>query len=101
LKGDPLNAWQMGHGERTRWAVIHLPGVGETCARGKRHRDALQRHVVARLAEAGWARPEQVQAIERFSQGGLRQYNEEGRVVLQARWRCACTARCRRPSWRG
>ena len=30
-------------------------------------RSALQRQVVARLGEAGWARAEQVQAIERFA----------------------------------
>jgi L-fucose mutarotase len=31
------------------------------------YRSALQRQVVQRLAEAGWAAPEQVEAVERFA----------------------------------
>ena len=73
-------------------AVIHLPGVGvertsqallsllpldeavaqpvacmQVCGMPEGWRSALQRRVVALLAEGGWARPKQVQAIERFA----------------------------------
>jgi L-fucose mutarotase len=73
-------------------AVIHLPGVGvervseavlsllpldaavaqpvacmQVCGMPDGWRSALQRRLLARLAEQGWARPEQVQAVERFA----------------------------------
>ena len=42
-------------------ACMHVSGMPEGW------RSALQRRLVTRLHEAGWARPEQVEAVERFA----------------------------------
>ena len=83
-----FTATTLGRGK----TVIHMPGVGvqrvceavlsllpldeavaqpvacmQVCGTPEGWHSALQRQLIARLAEAGWARPEQVEAIERFA----------------------------------
>lgn len=83
-----FTATTLGRGK----TVIHLPGVGvqraceavlsllpldeavaqpvacmQVSGTPEGWRSALQRQLIASLAEAGWARPEQVEAIERFA----------------------------------
>ena len=48
-------------------AVARPVACMQVCGMPEGWRSALQRRMLARRAEAGWARPEQVQAIERFA----------------------------------